>query len=793
MSDRTPLIYDETGSFAALQAMASALNGASAALNNGTEADSPASFLPVGDLNGSWYLQITPDGPHEWAEIRGPLRIEVSPPRLRVSADIYVNRTPPPVGTPLEILSPIPPSPLTIEGNWYPQFPFEQYAWYLRSTSAVYASGVLTINFDCRFWDAFVLAKPHEREFLPPGDRLQTGVLILDCPASAAGFTHPRLPNAPTARVSGRMQIGETLYQVVATKSSPYYRGCAVVVDTMENRSFPLDAKTCQGVTLDYTRIYRESAGFDIALTLRDTPLPESPDLTTVELEAALDSRRQPAVGAENQWLIWMLIGSRQGGLFGIMFDDSPPFREGVAGFYDSRFFNDVRMTPASQGKKLGEIPEAFLRTLVHETGHAFNLFHPKHDVHPVPLGVTLMNQTGDVMGFAGPQNLFPCCIAFSFDDHNRGSLIHSPDPQIAPGWKRFGWGHGSLSSGVSEPMDALGQTRRVSLADDLTLLLEIPATVFRGEFVAAKFTLTNIGSRPHEVSTALNLSQGDLRLLVTPPGKVGVFDARDVTVGCGDRETVRLKKGESITGTGQIFYTNFGHTFRQLGRYYVSAEMHVGDTAGTLVRSHPVAVVVRAPINEDEQKIALLTIDGDKGVQIGRAFAMGDFGTDEETRQYLQTLASDFGQTDTGRAAAFVLSNSLARPVRDLRTPDGELRPAEPTAALDYFTTAADTLRHDPSRIATLAVAVAAPTEAMAPVLNQASDYLNAPPVPNNDTSAAAALPLTAAADDLLADPSAAAAAVGAFTIDAPASDFADAAQLLSQMRQTFPASRSA
>ena len=64
------------------------------------------------------------------------------------------------------------------------------------------------------------------------------------------------------------------------------------------------------------------------------------------------------------------------------MFDDEAPHREGVVGFYDP----PLAERPAHRGigarAEAGDVPVAFMRTLVHEAGHAFNLFHPKHDVH---------------------------------------------------------------------------------------------------------------------------------------------------------------------------------------------------------------------------------------------------------------------------------------------------------------------------------------------------------------------------------------------------------------------------
>jgi hypothetical protein len=182
------------------------------------------------------------------------------------------------------------------------------------------------------------------------------------------------------------------------------------------------------------------------------------------------------------------------------------------------------------------------------------------------------------VIGFASTANPYPCNVTFAFDDHNRTSLIHSPDPQVAPGRKPFGWGHGDLWSGVSEPTDAAGLIRSQRRATGLRLDVSLPDTIFRGEFVAARFTCTNTGTVAKRVTTALNLSQGDLRLRVTPPGGVPA-DVRDVVVACGDRTYVNLAPGDKTESVAQVFYTTVGRTFRQTGRYYVSAELDTGDS----------------------------------------------------------------------------------------------------------------------------------------------------------------------------------------------------------------------
>ena len=115
--------------------------------------------------------------------------------------------------------------------------------------------------------------------------------------------------------------------------------------------------------------------------------------------------------------------------------------REGAVGFADPTLPNLNIILSSARNQALNNVPAAFLRTLIHEAGHAFNLFHPKHDVHSPAIGTTIMNQTSDVVGFATAANPYPCNATFDFNEHNRTSLIHSPDPQVKPGWKEFGWG----------------------------------------------------------------------------------------------------------------------------------------------------------------------------------------------------------------------------------------------------------------------------------------------------------------------------------------------------------------
>lgn len=705
--------YDEDGSLALARALGRMTGRMTSNLraNALPTADTPASGFNVNDLDGSWFLQLTPHGPHTYVQVRGPMRIEVAQPKFRISGDIYV-RKPVADGTPIEILRPITERPLLFGSNWYPHLPMADYSWYFRSVGVAFEAGILVFKFERHLWNRTT------QEFIgQQNSGKDNGYMEFNC-ASAEILTHPLLPQ-PTLQIKGTAQVGGETYDTVMTKTSPHYRGCAVEVDVMSNRAFPLSASTAIGTSISFASIYL-TAGMDCQVNIDRSDVPEDVDLTTMELQTALATNRRPAATTD-EWRLWLFVGSSQGDLFGLMFDDSDPYREGTCGFYDPQLPNDPSVAAAARDKKLGDVPEAFLRTLVHEAGHAFNLFHPKHDVHSVPIGTTIMNQTGDVMGFASETNPYPGNITFAFDEHNRTSLIHSPDPQVAPGWKRFGWGHGSLGNGISEPVDAAGFLQGRTVTSDFTLELELPDVVFRGQFVTAAFSVTNCGSRPASITSALNLAQGDLRLLLKPPNEE-LSDVRDVIVACGDRSLTTLAPGESLRAIAQVFYTNVGFTLRQTGRYQLSAELDLGDGSGATVRSAACTIVVRAPVTPEEQDIARLSLTPG----VGRAFAFGDYGLDDQARQDLELLASLYAASDNGIAANLTLANSHSRNLRNLKTGRME-RKANKAKASEHFDRGAAEREHDPSGLVRTAVAIAAPTESGVPVLQLARDWLDA------------------------------------------------------------------
>ncbi len=654
------LVYDETGVFSAERLADPRI--AAPYIND------PARRIPLtrpcslATLNGSWNITLRPKGGLLAGQLRGPMRLEAVDGVLRVSGDIYYK----PWRMSPAILGPYtafprgdlamaedahPGAPTTVTAvaywnpNWYPHYPFDEYTWYFRSTGASYTNGELYFPLMRHIWNRST------QEFVST----EVGWMRFVCNRS---IVVSRWYPQPTIKMTGEAMIGGTLHTVTATKTSPYYRGCVVEVDVMTNRSWP-----SSGGGNTFLGTYRAD-GLDLAVVMSQTNVPEDNTLTDGELHTMLSTWRDVSdIGST--WRIWVLVGSKRSGsnTFGLMFDQTAPHREGCVSYSDATFGSFTSLLASVKNKKLGQVPVGHLRTLVHEVGHVLNLYHPKSDVHNPGTGTTIMNQTGDVMGFATPGNLYPDNATFAFSDHNRTSLIHSPDPQVAPGWKQFGWGHASLFSGVAEPTDAVGLHQTTSGEDGLKLDIDVPPSMVRGDFVTATVTVTNQTGSSALVSSALNLSEGDLQIHVsTPSGEELVV--RDVVQLCGPAQSTELDDGESLARTVQLFYGNCGHIFDAAGRYEVRARLVTDPLAATAVDSNVGSTTVAEPSTDAGRRLAELSMDPGVGLAVG----LGDFTHDDEACTKLKELSANYPTTDTGTAAALVLANSYGRTFRDVR-----------------------------------------------------------------------------------------------------------------------------
>jgi hypothetical protein len=685
----------------------------------------------LGALNGSWNINIRPKTGFLAGQLRGPMRLEAADGELRVSGDLYYKawrftsrlsgrRFAIPRGD-LGLGEDVADSPVVSatafaywNRNWYPHYPFDEYTWYFRSTGASYVGGELYFPLMRHIWSKST------QEFVTT----DAGWMRFTCSRS---LVYSRWYPQPTIKMTGEAMIGGKLHVVTATKTSPYYRGAVVEVDVMTNRSWPASAG---GHTFSGT--YRGD-GIDLAINMSETTVPEDNSLTDAELHALLSNSRDISdIGST--WRIWTLVGSKRSGsnTFGLMFDQAAPHREGCVSYTDAMFSSSSVLKASVKNKRLGDVPVGHLRTLVHEVGHVLNLYHPKHDVHNPGIGTTVMNQTGDVMGQATAGNLYPDNATFAFSDHNRTSLIHSPDPQVAPGWTPFGWGHGSLFSGTPEPVDVIGLIQVESDDDGIHLDIDVPANAVRGEFITARVTVTNQSASSVPISSALNLAEGDLEIGVTTPAGQDLV-LRDVVQVCGEPEEVELAAGESLSRTVQLFYGNNGHVFDDAGRYELRARFVPDAGVETTVDSGVVSTTVREPATDDERAIADLSMDS----EVGLSFALGDFANHDEAGAKLKTLCEGYATTDTGTAAALVLANAYGRTFRDVRkgTVVRKRSAADVSSALDRAMEDIDLVH-----LAEIATTIPSAGDKEAPVIPELVDRMSAGGIAAADSSDSAA-----------------------------------------------------
>jgi hypothetical protein len=93
----------------------------------------------------------------------------------------------------------------------------------------------------------------------------------------------------------------------------------------------------------------------------------------------------------------------------------------------------------------------------------------------------------------------------------------------VRPGWKPFGWGHGSLSAGLPLPVDADGLIT-ADRAEGLRLDLRLPADVYVGEYVIAEVTLSTTAALFGVVAVAASGNDehapGDAAASLTRPAR---------------------------------------------------------------------------------------------------------------------------------------------------------------------------------------------------------------------------------------------------------------------------------
>jgi hypothetical protein len=387
--------------------------------------------------------------PHERCEsaptLQGVLRIEATGRfGLQASADLYAvgSAIVLPSRTHLERFAPF----------WYPQLPAEKDSWYgaydsylCGTEAALPKGGNIAFAFARHAWE-------RPRGDFGCGDK-DTWIILRNTRKRAL----PPQGGLGTLKLFGQAYLGGLTYDITACKTSPYQRGCYLVVEEMEGTRWPVGAYLEDGTRVSFSGVFR-AHGVDIRGHISPGKRPSVSPLVADEAFAEIN---QPAFKSvpEHSWRMRIVIGQvgetppgRE--VLGVMRDNAAPYREAAVGFYKANLpcalgVPHERLIPQLRGRPLGETPLAFLRTLLHEAGHIFGLQHGA-DVLGVGPGRTIMDPTERVIALSaadGPP--YPLCAEFAFSDHDQAMLAHAPDAQLAPGRMQYNWLPGLTHGGV--------------------------------------------------------------------------------------------------------------------------------------------------------------------------------------------------------------------------------------------------------------------------------------------------------------------------------------------------------
>lgn len=227
---------------------------------------------------------------------------------------------------------------------------------------------------------------------------------------------------------------------------SPFLRQAIIEIDRVATAPLPIDRKK------DRWRSVFKKACWDVVVEISDDDVEETDGIiwSHEKLHEKMLKYRQSA-DLDTQWRYHLLVvGKLSGGDFGAMYDNTVNGingnpREGAAISYLESFPDDLCWGKC-RGKPFGKFLDPYIRTAIHEIGHAMNLYHPdNHNENHI------MQKTLHVARNADPQKQFPDNIEWSFSSQDVHLLCHLPDIVLRPGGVWFGTDHRRLpvSAGV--------------------------------------------------------------------------------------------------------------------------------------------------------------------------------------------------------------------------------------------------------------------------------------------------------------------------------------------------------
>lgn len=378
----------------------------------------------------------------------------------------------------------------------------------------------------------------------------------------------------------------------------------------------------------------------------------------------------------EPQWKLYLLIATHyrlypDHVVTGLMYDSAyrdpndPAPRQGAAVFYSSMAALWSDLLPA-------EFDRNYLRTCVHELGHALNMLHSFDKGRPESL--SWMNYPWRYPygydlppGWDGTLAYWQNC-SFDFDAEELCHLRHHPLLEVIPGGASFGaMGHDGAAPMALSP--------RMQESAPLALYVRTRPERYLFEFaepVTIELKLKNQTDAPVLVPNMLSPELGLLELFIgDPKGQIRTY--RPLFRLCGEARTMELSPGEKLYESVFIAYGAAGFYFEEPGEYKIWAVYGAG---GLRLRSNMLRVRVAFPQSRDDEKIALWTFGREQGhVLYMRGAQHLQAGNDQ-----LREVAERFPGTNLARYVHFCFGNSRAREFKDVVA--GQVRPPQQRAA---------------------------------------------------------------------------------------------------------------
>jgi len=485
-------------------------------------------------------------------------------------------------------------------------------------------------------------------------------------------------------------------------RTSAFFRSIDLEIDRISGTELPRTFRTDSVATrppdlpsleLDIARAYQR-AGVDMRVT-SDSEVFEAieagADLTWTEDE--LHNAMQHHFSEwrdEPQWKLYLLIATHfklypQYLVTGIMYDsqyrdpnDLFP-RQGAADFYATM----------QSPKVWGNLPSAefdrnFLRTCVHELGHALNLLHSFDKDRPdspswmnypwrYPYGYNLP------AGWNGTQQFWQQC-RFEFDAEELRHLRHHALMEVIPGGAAFG------ALGHDAPVPTAISPQQLESAP-LALYLRTRPERYLFHFaepVTVEIKLKNQSPAHTSVPDMLNPEFGLLELFIRDPrGQVRPY--RPLFKLCGEARTVELAAGDKLYESVFLAFGAGGFYFEEPGEYQLWAVYGAG---GLRLRSNALRIRVAFPQSPEDEEMALRTF----GREQGHVLYMRGAEHLQDGNDQLREVTERFPTTHLSRYIHYCFGNSKAREFKNAIT--GEVRPPELKAAAKELETASTFLR---------------------------------------------------------------------------------------------------